>query len=97
MAVGTFEQFSAGGILPSMDLTLRDDESGSVTQYLLSAGTTLDGHPLCASKSGYCLALPPAIVAGKTHLAVLYWQPAFADFPTYRGADTIITLSSSTP
>jgi hypothetical protein len=97
IAIGTFQSFDAGGLPPIMTLTLRDDDTGVITRYMLSAGTTLNGRALCESKTGFCSILPASVVAGRTHLAVLYWQPAFPQFPSYRGTDTLLIVPISKP
>lgn len=96
VAVGTFEHFSAGKSPSRMILTLRDDQTGATSQFFLSAGTTLNGLPLCGPGVNVCNALPTRVVAGKTRIAVLYWQPAGRGFYKQScGADTLLALPLS--
>ncbi len=101
IAVGIFEKyngFAIVGLLPIMEITIRDRKTGAANDYALAFGTTLNGRPLkCTPEKiivnqRFCAALPSEFVPGKTIIALLYWRRAFADFPLLRGTDTIVTL-----
>ena len=81
-----------------MELVLKDSGTGLVTRYLLAANTTLNGQPLSCGlmraigQQSWCDALPSSLIAGKTLLAVLYWDKPFSEFALYRGTDTLISI-----
>ncbi|MGC8485184.1 MAG: hypothetical protein ACP5O6_06055 [Candidatus Baltobacteraceae bacterium] len=99
LAVGIFDGYTLiAGVLPEMNISLRDMQTGVSKDYALAFNTTLDGLPIkCIrdKKNGFgrfCEALPGTLVPGKTIIALLYWKRPFQGFPSLRGTDTIVTL-----
>jgi hypothetical protein len=96
LAVGVFENYEFSTGLTAMTLTLKDSETGTRSNYLLSADTTtLNGKPLhCRPErkvneyDTYCESFPRDIIPGKTRLAILFWPTKFPD----PGTDTIVTV-----
>ena len=99
VTVGTFigYYFDAHHLPLMMMISLKDDHTGAVTNYLLSPKATVDGVLLkCPSSpeikgTTYCGELPKHFVAGKTRLALLYW-PASSSKLGIAGTDTILVL-----
>ncbi len=99
LAVGVFEEYTSfTGLLPEMNITLRNPRTGVSKDYTMAFNTTLNGLPIKCSNDKiiahkrFCGSLPRDIVPGKTMLALLYWREAFPSLPSLRGTDTIVTL-----